>query len=151
MTERRESEQGINFLATEAAIVALSAVMIAMAFPRDVKDQAIHERGCQCQRCGRQMREREVYHHHMLPESMGGNDTIDNLFIACSECHQVVDDLVMRDGVLANGLTLDEVASAAPFLIGSYSRYEKAAKRFARSGNIYEEPRRSKKKKGWLW
>jgi 5-methylcytosine-specific restriction endonuclease McrA len=29
-------------------------------------------------------------HHHVLPRSLGGQDTTDNLVIACRECHEAI-------------------------------------------------------------
>jgi predicted restriction endonuclease len=112
-----------------AALVGLFLISFT-AFTRETKEEAIRQRGHKCQRCGKT--NADLHAHHILPEQMGGSDNLDNLFLVCERCHPVLDGDAIRHGQLANGLTVQDVATDMPELIGNNDRYQKAARRFSK-------------------
>lgn len=111
------------------ALVGLFLISFS-AFSRETKKEAIRQRGHKCQRCDEI--KTNLYAHHILPEQMGGSDELDNLFLACEECHPVLDNDAIRHGKLANGLKIQDVKTDMPELIGNNDKYQKALKRFSK-------------------
>lgn len=54
---------------------------------RAVKDYLIVEYGCRCEVCGREFERRELTGHHIIMKSKGGPITVDNILLACCNCH----------------------------------------------------------------
>jgi|GEM_PF-5965948 hypothetical protein len=100
------------------------------AFSKDTKKKAIEERGYRCESCGNN--EDYLYPHHKLPEQMGGNDSIENLFLACGDCHPGLDKKAIRHGLLADGLSVRDVLTDEPELVGDRNKFMKALRRFDR-------------------
>jgi hypothetical protein len=74
--------------------------------------------------------QKKLYAHHILPKQMGGNDTLNNLFLACKKCHLILDKKSIFNGRLANGLIISKVKTDMPELIGDKDKYQKSMERF---------------------
>jgi len=101
-----------------------------LAFSKAMKEQAIAERGASCEKCGET--DAYLFAHHLLPEQLGGADTMDNLFLACSQCHPPLDKAALKHGKLGNGLHIRDVITDDPELIGHMDKFRKALRRFSR-------------------
>ncbi len=102
------------------------------SFDKKLRRQRIEELNYTCQHCGRSFSEDELTPHHLLPKQMGGNNTLDNMYITCPDCHNHVDDKVIRKGKLPNGVRVEEIDSDYPELIGNEDKYGKAKRRFSK-------------------
>lgn len=102
-------------------------------FSRELKEQAIAERGNKCERCGKTGV--PLFAHHILPQSMGGANVKENLYLVCHTCHQEVDRAAIEKGYLANGLNIQDVQSDLPEIIGNLDKFGKALIRFRKVKN----------------
>ena len=46
-----------------------------------------HECGIRCRNCGTKT---DIEYHHIIPLSLGGNDTLSNIVPLCSTCHELL-------------------------------------------------------------
>jgi len=128
-----------------AEIVAPLLLMYTLSFlgfSKEMKKQAVAERGARCQGCG--VKGKYLFAHHLLPEQFGGANTMDNLFLACSQCHPPLDKAALKKGKLGNGLNITDVLTDDPELIGNMDQFRKALHRLRHKSN---ESRRTKNSK----
>lgn len=43
-----------------------------------------------CMLCERKLKDKEITYHHIIPKSVGGETSIENGTILCSQCQQIV-------------------------------------------------------------
>jgi len=92
-------------------------VLLTLSFSVETKRQALSERGAHCQRCGRTPGKGKLFAHHILPQSWGGADILDNLYLSCGACHVILDSQIFSEGILADGRDASNVEMHWPELI----------------------------------
>jgi hypothetical protein len=76
---------------TTLAFTAFALYGISLlAFSKKLKEQVREEQKGICADCGG--RPPQLHIHHIVPQSMGGPDTIDNAVGLCPNCHQKWDE-----------------------------------------------------------
>lgn len=117
-----------DFLLKSLITTGILTGLVFCSFSSDTKEDAIRLRGPFCQRCRKKTR--NLKPHHNLPESMGGNNSIGNLFLPCPDCHSAVDDEAQENGILTDGIFVENVGSIHPELIKDWGKYQSASDKF---------------------
>lgn len=52
-----------------------------------VKDKLFAKYGKRCEVCGKKFKKQELTGHHIILKSHGGEESEDNILIACYQCH----------------------------------------------------------------
>lgn len=53
-----------------------------------IRRQVISRDGCVCTYCGDQLEVSQVTVDHLIPETRGGEDSVENLVVACAPCNK---------------------------------------------------------------
>ena len=54
---------------------------------RNVKLELCRMYGCRCEVCKREFKFKNLTGHHIIEKSKGGKITLDNIMLACYDCH----------------------------------------------------------------
>lgn len=78
------------------------ATLPFLAFPSRVKEQIREEQNNECADCGHRVRKLQV--HHIVPQSRGGSDSIENGVGLCPKCHQRWDLTSLTSDIIYPGV-----------------------------------------------
>ena len=136
MIEKFQSWQRKDLLLNAISASFLGWVLFA-GFSRVQREQRIIELNYKCQHCGKKFTADALAPHHRLPEQMGGNNSMNNMYIVCPDCHRFVDNKIIFRGKLPDGIPFNEIGEIYPEIIGNMKKYQKAGKRFVKKKNFF--------------
>lgn len=94
LSQQRERFEGGEFIVTPSRRILLPTIILLKVYNGFVFRQVrlcrknIFERDrCQCQYCGKILPKHELTIDHVIPRSRGGEDTWENLVLACLPCN----------------------------------------------------------------
>lgn len=67
------------------------------AFTNELKKEVRQMQNNRCAYCGQGTKRLQI--HHIVPQSRGGSDKMENAIGLCNECHEHFDDLALNEGV----------------------------------------------------